>query len=102
MAKKKQKRKHKQIAAVSFARPRSLVQEDEADSGGRYRGPEGTVGVFARVSVAAYDILIAATRGANEGRGVGNGNRVTMGTVLERCIVQTLAGPEQGVDDAAG
>lgn len=57
-----------------------------------YKAPKGTRGVFARVSDAAYEMLVEAARGANDGRGLGNGNRVTMGTVLERCIVQTLGG----------
>jgi hypothetical protein len=57
----------------------------------KYKGPEGTVGVFARISVEARDLLEAATEGSTKGRGLGNGNRVTLGTVLERCIVQALA-----------
>jgi hypothetical protein len=98
MAKRKQKRKHKQVADTDKRSRLAFEAMDAEAESPRYRGPEGTVGVFARVSVQAYDILIAATKAANAGRGLGNGNRVTMGTVLERCIVQTLAGA--GVDDA--
>lgn len=56
---------------------------------GRKR-PVGTTAMFACVSNEAYVMLQEAVRGDVKGRRAGD-RRPTLASVLERCIVETLA-----------
>lgn len=52
-----------------------------------------TVGLFCRVSPAAREVLSESLRGINASRALGEA-KVSLGALVERCIVETLGGGE--------